>query len=238
MNDFDCLSNLYDSIMKNNDIDAWSTYVVNILNEHFTKSNNVSGVDVGCGTGIFTKAISDNGFNVVGVDTSVSMLNVASNRNCNVLLGNVTTLKGFKVDFITAINDVINYVKQKDLQKTFNSVNNNLKDGGLFIFDISSEYKFKNIISNNLFAEDLEDVTYLWFNELKKDKVNMYLTYFIKNGETYIRKDEDFCEYIHTDFDVEEKLKNAGFEIIKKQGHLGAKINKRTERINYVCRKK
>ena len=238
MNDFDCLSELYDSIMENNDIDAWSDYVVNTLKEHLPKSTDIFGVDVGCGTGVFTKALADSGFDVVGIDPSISMLNVASNRHSKVYLGNITNLKGFNADFITAINDVVNYVKQKDLQKTFNSVNNNLKKGGLFFFDVSSEYKFKNIIANNLFAEDLDGITYLWFNELKKDKVNMSLTYFIENNGVYLRKDEDFCEYIHTNFDIEEKLKSAGFEIIKKQGHLGEKLNKYSERINYLCRKK
>ena len=49
--------------------------------------------------------------------------------------------------------------------------------------------------------------------------------------------DEDYCEYIHTEQDIELALKNAGFTILEKRGHLGKKLTPISERINYIVKK-
>ena len=44
-------------------------------------------LDIGCGTGISTKIIMDNGFSVIGMDISFPMVEIAKRKGLNVLVG-------------------------------------------------------------------------------------------------------------------------------------------------------
>ncbi|MDE6868794.1 MAG: class I SAM-dependent methyltransferase, partial [Clostridia bacterium] len=117
------------------------------------------------------------------------------------------------------------------LKTAFSRVYSCLKKGGVFIFDVSSPYKLKNLIGNNLFAEDNEDLTYLWFNKLDGDRVIMDLTFFERQGEKYLRSDERHVQYIHEEDELCAALNGAGFSV-QTEGHLG---KDKTERINFIC---
>ena len=238
MNDFDVLSNFYDRLMSYNGIDEWIGYVVNTIKRYLKKGqDSYYGVDIGCGTGTFTRALVSAGLKTVGVDTSLNMLNKAVEKGGEYLMQSITGLKGFTgLDFAVAINDVVNYVPHAKLTKAFESVYRSLKKGGVFLFDISSEFKFREIIANNLFSEDDEEVTYLWFNKLGKRSVNMDLTYFIK-GENglYDRLDESFTEYIYTQEEITKTLETVGFKVKAVKGHLGAKVTDKSERLNFIA---
>lgn len=83
-----------------------------------------------------------------------------------------------KCDFVTAVCDGFNYVKGKNLAAAFNEIYSALNDGGIFIFDVSSANKLENVLGNNLFYEDDENLTYLWQNTKKGEKIKMDLTFF------------------------------------------------------------
>ena len=87
-----------------------------------------------------------------------------------------------------------------------------LNDGGVFVFDISSEHKLKHVLGNNLFFEDNENLTYFWQNSLKGDKVKMELTFFEKQGDSYKRSDETETQYVHKASEIAAALKGAGFK--------------------------
>lgn len=226
----------------NNDCgyEKWSQYLIEKL-EHLGCKRGARGADIGCGNGYFTRAFKRHGFDVLGMDISPEMLSRACELSAEeglrveFLLGDITKLNlNFKCDFITAVNDCLNYVPQSALAQTFKRINKNLKKGGAFIFDISSEYKLKNIIGSNLFAEDRGDVAYMWFNNFKGDCVNMDITLFSRRADgLYERSDEAQTQYCHSESDVLTALKEAGFDAAC-EGHLG---EDRRERINFICRK-
>ena len=98
---------------------------------------------------------------MVGIDLSPQMLMVAEGKKKNVKnpmfrCQDITSFSVTKpVDFVTCICDGINYVKgQKEVAKVFANVFNSLKEGGRFIFDVSSEYKLKKVLGNNFFYEE------------------------------------------------------------------------------------
>ncbi len=82
--------------------------------------------------------------------------------------------------------------------KVFINVWNHLEDNGIFIFDINSYYKIKEIIGNNTFVEDRGgDLFYTWQNyyDDEKDICDFYLTFFYsEDGHKYIRFDEEHRE--------------------------------------------
>ena len=67
----------------------------------------------------------------------------------------------------------------------------------MFIFDISSEYKLKNLLADNTFADDGEDVSWLWFNTFKGDRVEMDISVFTKQADgSYKRADESQTQFV------------------------------------------
>ena len=224
----------------NSDCDylTWSQYLIKTLKDN---GAGQEGVDVGCGNGYFTRALFKAGYFVKGMDISPEMLSTATELarkegvRAEFLAGDITKLRLCgKVDFITAINDCLNYVPQNKILSTFKGVYSNLKKGGVFLFDVSSENKLKNIVGNNLFVKDLDRATVIWFNSFKGDRVEMDLTLFSLNENgTYNRSDERQTQYVHAESDVISALTEAGFTV-RTEGHLGGS---KEERINFICKK-
>ena len=239
---YNALAPYYEKLITSCDYEQWSQYVFTKLK---TYAKGSLGCDLACGSGYFTRFLKKNGYFVYGVDNSEGMLKEAvrlSNEEkifVNFQRQDIKNFKSFeKLDFITAINDGYNYISPKDIKKSFKSVFNCLKKGGVFMFDVSSSYKLKNVLGNNLFGEDTDELTYLWFNTLDENGVGMELTFFIKDGDRYVRKDESHYQFIHEKEDIEKALLDCGFEIVEVCGHLGEQISSESHRINFIAIKK
>ena len=219
---------------------TWSQY---LLNKIKSAGDYRTALDVGCGNGYFTRALNKAGYKADGADISESMLSVARQLaakegvRCEFLLADITKLKVCaKVDFCTAVNDCVNYVPKNKLKTAFARIYAATNANGAFFFDISSENKLRNIIGENLFGEDGEDISYLWFNKQTEDGVQMDLTFFVR-GENglYERFDETHIQYAHTEEEVICALKEAGFARVGCEGHLGGD---KSERIQFAAFKR
>lgn len=232
------LSACYDQFMNDVDYDAWAEKLAARIGDR------KKGIDCGCGSGLITMRLKKKGYDVIGTDVSAEMLERAREnfRRENldiplVLMNSENLVVGNKVDFITAVCDVVNYMKKPE--KFFAAAYRSLKEGGVLLFDISSRYKLERIIGDNVFSDSTDDVTYIWSNSLgkKKDKVEMFLTFFVKNGEdTYIKKEETQVQYIYDAEDLAEKLKKAGFNKVEYRG-FAAKSIIEEERICFAAYK-
>ena len=212
---YDGLSEFYDLFMQDVDYNGWCDFASTFIKD------KASGIDVGCGSGTFTFLLKDKGYDVFGVDLSPQMVSIATKNAkkkgyaLNFAVANAENVKlNTKVDFITAICDVVNYIKKPT--KFFQNSYNNLTDEGVLIFDISSEYKLKNILGNNVFTEEKDDVVYVWSNVLGKGKVDMFLTFFKKDIDgKYIRFDEEQTQYIHKKDELIDILNQVGFNFVE-----------------------
>ncbi len=235
-NSYSALGRWFEYLNDDCGYEKWSQYLIGKLGNF---GAGASGADIGCGNGYFTRSLAKAGYSMLGVDISAEMLNRAQEISlkegvrAEFLLGDITKLKlNAKIDFAVAVNDCLNYVPKNKLKTAFSRVGSCLKKGGAFIFDISSPEKLRNVLGNNLFAEDREEITYLWFNTLSEDKVVMDLTVFEKRADgSYSRSDETHVQYIHEEKDVISALVEAGFEV-SSEGHLG---QEKRERINFIC---
>ncbi len=180
-------------------------------------------LDLFCGTGLFTVELAKLGLNVQGSDLSADMLNLAienaRKQGLRVCFRQENALKftfSKPLDGITAACDGINYLNNNELDKLFQKVSEALKVGGIFLFDYSTEYKLKEILGNNLYYEDLEELTYFWQNEYdnKSDSVSMDLLFFEKEGDgRYVRAEEFQRQYVHTREYVLDLAKKHGFSV-------------------------
>ena len=236
------LSGHYEELAASDGYREWAEYVLKEVGEN---AKGKTGCDAACGSGYFTRALKRAGYSVEGADKSEDMLKVAQSKSVseglsiNYYLCDLKNFRSFsKLDFITVINDGVNYLSAQDIPKAFAAFHRALKKGGFLFFDISSEYKLEKVIGNNLFAEDLDDLTYLWFNSFSGDKVKMELSFFEREGEIYRRRDETHVQYVHTRGFIEDQLENAGFSVVKECGHLGSELTEKSERIVFSAIKK
>ena len=96
------------------------------------------------------------------------------------------------VNCIISLCDSLNYItEEEELLQVFCLVNNYLHPKGLFIFDLNTEYKFKEILAQNSFSETKEDSAYIWENYYdEQEKINEYYVYevnLLKRKEDVIR---------------------------------------------------
>ncbi len=240
MNSYSTLGNWFEYLNKDCDYASWSQYLIKRLAEF---NAGPSGADIGCGNGYFTRALYKAGYDVRGIDISPQMLNVAKRRAaeegvpCEFLLGDITKLKlTGKVHFAVAINDCLNYVPPSKLKSAFAKVYSCLNRGGLFHFDISSEYKIRHILADNMFGEDGDDISYMWFNTPEEDGVTMELTFFVRGSDgRYDRYEETHRQYAHSEEAVISALKEVGFTRVLTEGHLGS--DDKSQRINFTALK-
>lgn len=133
-NSYSALGRWFEYLNDDCDYGQWSQYLIDLVK---TRASGLSGLDIGCGNGYFTRAFIKEGFSVRGVDISPQMLDTAKTLalkegvKAEFLLGDITklTING-KVDFCIAVNDCINYVPKDKLTKAFSHVYNCLKKGG------------------------------------------------------------------------------------------------------------
>ncbi len=217
MDAYSTLSDVYDRLMNDVSYDKWVDYVLKLM-ARCGAPDDAKILDAGCGTGSVSVALAGFGFDVIGVDVSQDMLNVAGEKarkagvSVAFICQDLTELSLHKpVEVVNASCDVVNYIAPEDIPAFFAAVFQNLKSGGVFLFDISSDYKLQKVLGNNIFFEDSDDLTMIWQNRLENKQVNMDLTLFKRNGELFERSDEAHTQYIHSIKSIKNDLTAAGF---------------------------
>lgn len=234
---------VYDALT--DDIDYKET--VGYLEKIFEKQMNCKPkliLELACGTGSVTSLLAEKGYDMIGADLSEDMLNIAREKcDQSVLLLNqdMTDFELYgTVDVILCLLDSVNYVTdKKKLQKMFSLAHNYLEYGGLFIFDINSSYKLKNIIAENTFIRETEDIYSVWENEQDGESVKFCLNFFVKNeNNSYERFCEEHKERIYEIDEVLKMLKKAGFEDVKVYGNNTFKPpSEKEERIYFIAKR-
>lgn len=202
------------------------------------------GADIGCGTGTLTLALYRRGYRIYGADPSEDMLRCAV-QNAAAAGADVRFLcadaqdafTAHPLDFVLAANDVVNYLPR--LEKAFANVFCSLKCGGVFAFDISSAYKLAHVLAGNTFSQTENDVTYIWQNTRRANKLFIDFTVFSPSGATYIKTCETQTQYIRSQAEIGDALQNVGFTAIECYA-FGKKSRPKetTERILFVAKKK
>ena len=235
----------YDRLMDNINYDNWFSYIESIFKKYDLNPDSI--LEMACGTGSLTKHLAEEGYLVTCFDISEQMLSIAYNKlrkypNVKVLNQDMVNFNlNKKYDVILCLCDSINYITTtQDLGKVFNNVYNHLNDNGIFIFDINSYYKLKNIIGNNTFAEDKEEIYYVWENYFddKQSICEFYLTFFIKQNEFYKRFDEKHIQRAYKLDEIKRVFETSSFShIIEYEGFTFEPPHVNSERINFVVKK-
>lgn len=163
---------------------AWPP-IIDFITQHFGSSQikRLKALDYGCGTGGFTQKINSLGFDVIGVDSSDGMLNLArKSANNNILFVNSAQIPlNSKYDLITGIM-VFQFIE--NIKEVFNQLIQRLDEDGLFIFAVfnpkfvTSCLKSKTLFSN-FDSENDPKVGIINFGE------GLNMPTFIRNSREY-----------------------------------------------------
>ena len=69
---------VYDTFMDNIPYEEWSEYLVGLLREYGVEDGLV--LDMGCGTGSMTELLAGAGYDMIGIDNSEDMLELAMEK--------------------------------------------------------------------------------------------------------------------------------------------------------------
>lgn len=232
---------LYDELINDVDYEKWVDYYFKIFERYAI--NPKLGLDLGCGTGSMTTALARRSIEMTGVDLSEDMLMVAREKSegMDILYLNQDMCE-FElygtVDFIISSLDCINYITDKrDLLKVMKLANNYLNPGGLFIFDINTRHKLENVIGNNTFILENEDVFCSWQNEYDKKRriCQFYLTFFCRDKDGYKRFDEEHSERAYDIEEIKSIIESSGMRLLKVYDeHSFSAPKKNSERVFFV----
>ena len=220
---------VYDLFMDNVPYEAWSNYVEEILAEEGIRDGIL--LDLGCGTGKMTRIMAEKGFDMIGIDNSMEMLDMAreyeyDREEDSGILYLLQDMREFElygtVRAVYSACDCLNYIMESDeLLTVFRLVNNYLDPKGLFIFDMNTPYKYEHLLAENTIAENREEGSFIWENYYdKEEQVNEYdLTLFIKEPDD--EEEERFLKFTETHFQrcyshdtVKQLLQEAGMELV------------------------
>lgn len=247
MNGYGSFAYYYDILTKNISYSKRAEYFDRLIKIHGGKKNIL--LDLACGTGSLSEEFSRMGYDVIGVDASETMLNEAldkkfeSGLNIQYLCQDMTKLDMFgTIDVTICALDSLNHLTDVEaISKAVGRVSLFCEPGGLFIFDINTPYKHKNVLGNNTFVYDMDEVYCVWQNTYSEynNKVDICLDIFEKqdNG-CYKRYEECFAEIAPEIFVVEQIIADNGMEILAKYDYdTVLPVHDNSEKIVYVTRK-
>lgn len=218
----------YDDLTANIDYKKRGEYFHEIIKKFKVTKENIL-LDLACGTGSISEVMVRLGYDVIGVDLSDEMLGMAiekkfdSGLDIQYLCQDMRKLDMYgTVDVTVCALDSINHLTSlNDVRKVFENVAFFSEKDGLFIFDINTAYKHRNILANNTFTYETDNVFCVWENTLvpETDEVKMNLEFFeLEENGMYSRSSDSFSEKAYSEEDIEKLLADAGFEIVAKYG--------------------
>lgn len=238
---------VYDLFMDNIPYEEWTDYVKELFAEEGIREGIL--LDLGCGTGSVTENLAKAGFDMIGIDNSEEMLEIAMEKREESQLDILYLLQDMRefelygtVRGVVSICDSMNYIlDDEDLLEVFRLVHNYLDDEGIFIFDMNTMYKYEEILADNTFAEDREESSFIWENYYdEEEEINQYdLSIFVKEADGRYRKyEETHLQRAYIQEEVEAMIRESGLELLHVYDAFTKELPAEdSERIYFVCRR-
>ena len=248
MEAYTSFAEVYDQFMDNVPYREWADFLQEILQKEGINDGLV--LDLGCGTGSMTEELAGRGYDMIGVDNSEDMLEIAmekrqeSGHDILYLLQDMQEFELYgTVRAVVSVCDSVNYVTEKEeLEQVFRLVNNYLDPGGIFVFDFNTEYKYREVLGDRTIAENREDSSFIWDNYYyEEEHMNEYeLTLFIQDAdqkELYHKYQETHFQRAYTLEEIRELLEKSGLRFVAAYEDYTKKApGKGSERICVVAR--
>ena len=240
---------VYDLFMEDVPYGEWSLWIRDVLAEHGIRDGLV--LDLGCGTGVMTELLADAGYDMIGIDQSEEMLENAAKRreqSGHDILYLCQDMREFElygtVRAIVSVCDTMNYILEEEefLGVLTLAARNYLDHEGLFLFDLNTEYKYRELLGEQTIAENRDEGSFIWENFYDEEKmINEYeLTLFIREDSGYYRKyEESHYQRAYALDTVKELVERSGLELLKIcDAYTKEPVREDSERVCVICRRR
>ena len=224
MDSYTSFAQVYDLFMDNVPYEEWCEYIKDILSQYGINDGLL--LDLGCGTGKMCRIMSGCGYDLIGVDNSPEMLEIAREHSEDNTLYLNQDMREFElygtVRAVYCACDSVNYIlSEEELIQVFKLVNNYLDPKGIFFFDFNTNYKYETIIGDRVIAETRDDCSFIWENFYDPEEMmNEYdLTVFVRENEeepdTFRRFQETHFQRGYTLEEMRGFIEEAGLVFLK-----------------------
>ena len=233
---YDELAEIYDQFQKDIDTVQWADYLDGLIKKFGPASGDGKNgklllCDLGCGTAGVTIEMSRLGYESIGIDQSMQMLDKAREKSHAAgadILFLCQDITGFElfgtVDVFLCLLDTVNHiVDPAALESMFLQFKNYLNPGGLFIFDVARPRHLKKTLGNHFFYTIDEDYALMWENSFstKTQTSTSDLTLFrLGEKDLYNRYEGQIRERVYTEAEISGFLESAGMKLLAKYGEL------------------
>ena len=243
MEAYTSFAQVYDLFMDNVPYEAWGEYLDKLFKEYGIEDGLL--LDLGCGTGKLTRILHEKGYDMIGVDYSYEMLDIAKTQSDESILYLMQDMREFElygtVCGIYSACDCVNYIlEEEELREVFALANNYLDPGGIFVFDVNTPYKYYELLGENTFAENREEGSFIWENYFdEEEQINEYdLTLYIQEEDgRYQRFEETHYQRCYDLNRIRVLLEEAGLEFIAMyDAYTKEPVSEESEKVLFVAR--
>lgn len=244
---YSIMARFYDEFTDDVPYRQWAEFLKQIFDRFNAAPELV--LDLACGTGSLTKLLAEDGYDMIGVDMSPDMLSVAAGKTGMMekrpmfLCQRMESLDLYgTVDAAVCALDSVNYLADLiSLGAAFDRVGLFLNDGGLFVFDVNTDEKFR-AMDTQVYVRESEDCFCAWQADYDEDtRIMHYLLDFFAHigGTKYQRYTENHTERAHTREELVAALDHAQMDLLGVFGELALRDPVRDEqRVFYVARRR
>ena len=265
MEAYKSFAQVYDMLMDDIPYEEWCEYVVALLKEYQVE-DGATILELGCGTGNITRRLAGQGYRLIGLDLSDEMLTLAREKQMQAydtsdakldfgkqsvsdmdhILYIEQDMKEFtigeRIPAVISLCDSMNYLlSEEELLSVLLRVKEHLDSGGVFILDMKTPYFYREICGDHIFAEDREEVSYIWDNCFDEEsRINEYaLSLFVPAKEASAGLWQKFTEFhyqrAYEISEIKQVIKKSGLNLLAYyEACTHKKPGKKTERIYYI----
>lgn len=224
---YDVIADVWDELNSEVDYSALATHADSLIRRYKTCAEN-SVVDLGCGTGSMTLPLAERGYDMIGVDISDEMLSTARDRAAETgrEAGEILWLCQDMSDFelygtvgaaVCCLDGINHLTDPAKVRRCFSLAHNYIEPGGVFIFDVNTPRKFREVYGGRDYILESDGVTCMWQNDYneKTGLCRFGISVFEERSDgAWDRRDSDWSERCYSRRRLEKWLADAGFEVI------------------------
>lgn len=240
---------IYDTVMRDVDYDSWARHVIRLAKKFRLPRSKV--LEIACGTGTLSLRLKQMGCDVTGVDLSEDMLKLARKKlreedvDVPLYQASMDDLTSLDLDpafdLVTCLYDSLNYLLcEEAVLRSFHDVYGLLRPGGGYIFDVTTEYNLLHNFAGYTFAENFEDVSYIWENEydIEHRICSSRVSMFRLEDDKYRKYVEVHRQKVYDTAWLKKSLHAVGFEVMGTFYNMTDQpVKAKCERIHFVCKK-
>ncbi|MBW3539338.1 MAG: class I SAM-dependent methyltransferase [Planctomycetes bacterium] len=191
--------------------------LLNLLNRAGITEGRI--VDLGCGSGIWAREVANAGFEVLGVDISPAMIDLARQRvpEADFHLESFLQFQPPPCRAVTALGEVFNYLFDTEnsllsLQKACKRVFDALPVGGVLIFDVAEPGRCRGLKQAFQEGQDWTCLVEYQHDESHQQLVRRIVT-FRKTIDSYVRHEEMHCLQLYDQDSITQMLQDVGYRV-------------------------